>query len=87
MPNIQPRATMPRPTVKEILEHPTFPDAIWKLTPTQSGMLPVAAGRGGPFKIKWEVHGKGPIKLVVRLLPPEEEPLRRSSTATVLSRD
>lgn len=34
--------------------------------PTQSGQLPVAAGRGGPFKIDWEVHGKGDIKLVVR---------------------
>ncbi|KUJ23887.1 alpha/beta-hydrolase [Mollisia scopiformis] len=53
-----------RPTVAEILAHPSYPDTIWKLTPTQSGYLPVAAGRGGPFKINWEVHGSGPIKMI-----------------------
>jgi len=56
-----------RPTVAQILEHPAYPDTIWNLTPTQSGKLPVAAGRGGPFKIDWEVHGHGDIKLVVSL--------------------
>jgi len=30
----------------------------------------VAAGRGGPFKIDWEVHGHGDIKLVVSLPVP-----------------
>ncbi|TVY13553.1 3-oxoadipate enol-lactonase 2, partial [Lachnellula arida] len=53
-----------RPKVAEILAHTSYPDTIWKLTPTQSGQLPVAATRGGPFKIDWEVHGKGDIKLV-----------------------
>jgi len=54
-----------RPNVAEILAHPAFPDTIWNLTPTQSGRLPVAAKRGGPINIEWEVHGKGDIKLVV----------------------
>lgn len=56
-----------RPDVATILAHPSYPDTIWKLTPTQSGQLPVAAGRGGPFKIGWEVHGKGDIKMIVSL--------------------
>ncbi|CZR56085.1 related to alpha/beta hydrolase [Phialocephala subalpina] len=53
-----------RPNVAEILAHPSYPDTIWKLTPTQSGQLPVAVGRGGPIKIDWEVHGSGPIKMI-----------------------
>ena len=73
--------------MEEILQHPTYPDTIWNLTPTQTGMLPVAAGRGGPFKLKWEVHGNGPIKLVVIFIPSECEALRSPSTATMLSRD
>ncbi|GAW21148.1 hypothetical protein ANO14919_106650 [Xylariales sp. No.14919] len=28
-------------------------------------MLPVAAGRGGPFNIHWEIHGDGPVKIVL----------------------
>ncbi|TVY28011.1 3-oxoadipate enol-lactonase [Lachnellula hyalina] len=54
-----------RPKVAEILAHTAYPDTIWKLTPTQSGQLPVASTRGGPIKIDWEVHGHGDIKLVV----------------------
>ena len=54
-----------RPMVEEVLAHPAYPTAVWKLKPTQSGMLPVASGRGGPFNICWEVHGSGDIKLVV----------------------
>ncbi|EPQ65905.1 hypothetical protein BGT96224_3143, partial [Blumeria graminis f. sp. tritici 96224] len=53
------------PSVEEIIAHPSFPDAIWKLTPSQKGNHAVAAGRGGPFNIDWEVHGSGDIKLVV----------------------
>lgn len=49
----------------EVLAHPAFPDTIWNLTPTKSGRLPVAADRGGPINIEWEVHGTGDIKLVV----------------------
>jgi len=54
-----------RPTVAEVLAHEAYPDTIWDLTPTQSGLLPVAADRGGPINISWQVHGHGDIKLVV----------------------
>ncbi|CZT05834.1 related to alpha/beta hydrolase [Rhynchosporium graminicola] len=53
-----------RPRVAEILAHPSYPDTVWNLTPTQSGQLPVAAERGGPINIDWEVHGKGVTKMV-----------------------
>ena len=56
-----------QPTVAEIIAHPTYSDTVFNLTPTQSGKLPVAAKRGGPFNIDWQVHGKGDIKLVVCL--------------------
>ena len=55
-----------RPTVKELAAHPAFKSAHWELSATRSGFSPVAAGRGGPFNISWEVHGNGPTKLVVR---------------------
>jgi hypothetical protein len=58
-------STSQRPDVAQILAHPSYPDTIWKLTPTQSEYLPVGEGRGGPLKIHYEVHGKGSIKLVV----------------------
>lgn len=49
----------------QVLAHPSYPDTIFQLTPTKCGKLPVAAKRGGPFNIDWEVHGDGDIKLVV----------------------
>jgi glycylpeptide N-tetradecanoyltransferase len=58
---------MPRPLVEEVLAHPVYPTAIWKLKPDQEGMLPVASGRGGPFNLYWQVHGTGNIKLIVRI--------------------
>ena len=54
-----------QPTVAEIVAHPTYPDTIFQLTPTKSGKLAVAAKRGGPFNIDWEVHGTGDIKVIV----------------------
>ncbi|CAK7242365.1 MAG: hypothetical protein STHCBS139747_003853 [Sporothrix thermara] len=51
-------------TVAETLKHPSYSDATFNLQPTRSGRLPVAAGRGGPLNIGWEVHGEGPIKIV-----------------------
>ncbi|CAK7221211.1 hypothetical protein SCUCBS95973_004417 [Sporothrix curviconia] len=51
-------------TVAETLKHPSYPDATFNLQPTRSGLLPVAAGRGGPLRIGWEVHGEGPVKIV-----------------------
>ena len=49
----------------EIVAHPTYPETIFQLTPTKSGKLAVAAKRGGPFNIDWEVHGTGDIKVIV----------------------
>ena len=53
------------PLVTDVLKHPAFPTAIWALEPTRSGLLPVADGRGGPFKVSWEIHGEGPVRVVV----------------------
>ncbi|KAI1309922.1 Alpha/Beta hydrolase protein [Xylaria venustula] len=52
------------PSVDEVVKTDAFPTALWQLEPHRDGMLPVAAGRGGPFNIHWEIHGDGPIKLV-----------------------
>ncbi|KAK4445537.1 Alpha/Beta hydrolase protein [Podospora aff. communis PSN243] len=54
----------PVPTAAEVLAHPAFPSAVWRLKPDQSGLAPVAEGRGGPFNISYEIHGNGPIKLL-----------------------
>ncbi|KAK0725219.1 Alpha/Beta hydrolase protein [Lasiosphaeris hirsuta] len=53
------------PTVAETLSHPAYPTAMWQLEPDRKGFTPVAEGRGGPFKISWEVHGEGPVKVVL----------------------
>ncbi|KAI0907210.1 Alpha/Beta hydrolase protein [Ustulina deusta] len=53
------------PPVDQIVETDAFPTVIWQLEPHREGMLPVAAGRGGPFNIHWEIHGHGPVKLVI----------------------
>ncbi|KAI0877762.1 Alpha/Beta hydrolase protein [Hypoxylon argillaceum] len=53
------------PSVDEVVKTEAFSTAIWRLEPHQEGMWPVAAGRGGPFNIHWEVHGDGPVKLVL----------------------
>ncbi|KAI0437541.1 Alpha/Beta hydrolase protein [Xylaria telfairii] len=52
------------PSVDEVVKTDAFPSVVWRLEPHQEGELPVAAGRGGPFKVHWEVHGQGPVKLV-----------------------
>ncbi|KAK0611795.1 Alpha/Beta hydrolase protein [Immersiella caudata] len=54
----------PVPSAAEVLAHPAFPSAIWRLEPDQSGLAPVAEGRGGPINISYEIHGEGPIKLI-----------------------
>ncbi|KAI9803670.1 MAG: hypothetical protein M1833_000582 [Piccolia ochrophora] len=51
-------------SVDEAVKHPEFDSVIWSLQPTEKGRLPVASGRGGPFNVAYEVHGKGPIPLV-----------------------
>ncbi|TRX93803.1 hypothetical protein FHL15_005185 [Xylaria flabelliformis] len=52
------------PSAEEVAKTDAFPTTLWRLEPHREGELPVAAGRGGPFKIHWEVHGEGDIKLI-----------------------
>ena len=52
-------------TAAEVISHPAFQHVIWDLPPTISGKASVAKTRGGPFNIAYEVHGSGPIHLVV----------------------
>lgn len=54
-------------TVAQLQEHPEFKKAFWDLEPTKKGSVEVAKGRGGPFKIAYELHGNGAEKLVVGL--------------------
>jgi hypothetical protein len=54
------------PSIEETLNHPAYPTTLWALEPTSQGKLAVAEGRGGPVGIAWEIHGEGPVKLVVR---------------------
>ena len=53
-------------TAEEIKQHPEYATVVWDLKPAQKGKVSVGAGRGGPFDIAWEIHGNGPLKLVVR---------------------
>ncbi|KAJ3511980.1 hypothetical protein NM208_g15373 [Fusarium decemcellulare] len=53
------------PSAEETLKHPAFPATIWALEPHRKGKALVAKERGGPVGIAWEVHGDGPIKLVL----------------------
>ncbi|KAJ1324391.1 3-oxoadipate enol-lactonase [Microdochium nivale] len=53
------------PPLAKIRESPAFRTAIWDLVPHQKGLLPVAADRGGALRVAWEVHGDGPIKLLL----------------------
>lgn len=53
-----------RVLAEDIKKHPAFPTAVWHLIPDRQGLLPVAADRGGPIDISWEIHGEGPIKML-----------------------
>ena len=55
-------------TAEELPKHPEYNHTIWDLKPTTKASLPVAAGRGGPLNIAYEIHGHGNIHLVVRFL-------------------
>ena len=54
-------------TVEEVKAHPEYPHVLWDLKPTQKGKIAAAKGRGGPFEMAYEVHGRGPLHLVVGL--------------------
>ncbi|KJZ78158.1 hypothetical protein HIM_02196 [Hirsutella minnesotensis 3608] len=59
------RRTFVAPPVEETLNHPAYPGAIWALKPHEQGKATVAKGRGRPVDIAWEIHGTGPIKVVL----------------------
>jgi hypothetical protein len=54
-------------TAKELVEHPAYKQGLqWKLPKNLEGVAEVAHGRaGGPFKLSWEIHGKGSTRIVV----------------------
>lgn len=55
----------PQPlTSAEILAHPEYPHTQWDLKPDSASRIDVAAGRGGPFKLSYEIHGHGPRHIV-----------------------
>jgi hypothetical protein len=53
-------------TAEELKQHPEFQYVTWDLKPTTEGRVPVAKDRGGPVELSYEIHGYGPIHLVVR---------------------
>ena len=54
----------PQLTAAEVQAHPEYPHVHWDLKPTKQGKVDVAAGRGGPFKLGFELHGNGPSKIL-----------------------
>jgi hypothetical protein len=54
-------------TAQEIISHPEFAYVNWNLAPTRKERIPIGRGRGGPFRIAYEIHGSGPIHTVVGL--------------------
>ena len=52
-------------TAAQLTQHPAFDTVIWHLKPTKKGKCAVAHGRRGPIDIAYEIHGTGPIRLVV----------------------
>jgi len=50
---------------EEILKHPEYPHVNWNLKPDKREKIDVADGRGGPFKLAYELHGQGSRKIVV----------------------
>lgn len=53
------------PTLDETENHPAFLGAKWNLIPDRAGKATVAKDRSGPIDIAWQIHGHGPIKIVV----------------------
>lgn len=53
-------------TAAEIEAHPAYGSVEWHLPPTKAGTCEVAQNRrGGPINLYYEIHGSGPVKLVV----------------------
>ncbi|KAH8734561.1 Alpha/Beta hydrolase protein [Ilyonectria robusta] len=53
------------PSTEETVNHLAYPGTVWGLEPHQQGKVAAAKDRGGPVNIAWEMHGSGPIKLVL----------------------
>lgn len=51
-------------TIEEVKNHPEYPHIYWDLKPEKAEHINVAAGRGGPFKLSYELHGHGPSRIV-----------------------
>ncbi|KAK5173730.1 uncharacterized protein LTR77_002411 [Saxophila tyrrhenica] len=51
-------------TAEEVQQHPEYPHVHWDLKPTASDKIDVAKGRGGPFKLAYELHGHGPRHVI-----------------------
>ena len=51
-------------TAAEVLAHPEYPHVNWDLKPSKREKIEVAKGRGGPFKLAYELHGHGPNKVL-----------------------
>ncbi|KAI9703600.1 MAG: hypothetical protein M1836_007370 [Candelina mexicana] len=52
-------------TAAEVIQHPEFRHVTWDLPATEKGKVAVGHSRGGPFNIAYELHGRGPIHLLV----------------------
>ncbi|KAI7371367.1 alpha/beta-hydrolase [Hortaea werneckii] len=48
----------------QVQNHPEFQHVNWDLPYEKRELIDVAAGRGGPFKLAYELHGRGPSKIV-----------------------
>lgn len=70
-------------TAAEIVEHPAFNTVKWQLKPTKKGKCPVAHGRGGPIEIAYEIHGDGPIHLIVGRSQNVVEGMRLPASAAI----
>lgn len=83
---------MKLPSLDTISKESAFANTNWQLQPHRNGLLKVGAGRERqPYEFCWEVHGEGPIKVVVgaMLIPPNRStvddglPLHRNCGAHV----
>jgi len=52
-------------SAEEVQAHPEYSHVDWDLKAEKKERIDVADGRGGPFKLSYELHGRGPRKIVV----------------------
>lgn len=51
-------------SLDEVTNHPEYPHIYWDLKPQKQDYLNVAAGRGGPFRLSYELHGHGSRRIL-----------------------